>query len=284
MKERVRHGHWLVPIERIGRAISLAALTVFVLFPMAWMVSTSLKPLEEATRVPPTWIPHQATVRGYEEMWSIKPFGWYFFNSLVTSVGTAVLGTLVGTLGGYALSRFRFRGRFILGFLFLAAQTVPGLIVIGPYFKTIVWLGLFNTRTALVIAFTSFTMPFCLWMMKSFFDTIPKELDDAARVDGGSRWQVLLRVAFPLAAPAAVASAIYGFLWAWGDLLYALTLTSEERLFTVTVGLANSVGEFRIHWPILMAGAVLASLPSILAYSFLQKYLVAGLTAGAIKQ
>jgi multiple sugar transport system permease protein len=276
-----QQGKWFSKGETYG---FLLLVSLYAIFPFIWMVSTSLKTEAEAFRVPPTWIPLKPTLEAYISMWVKKNFGLYFLNSTIISLSTAVLSTFFGALAGYGFSRFFFKGRkFLIGF-FLATQMLPGVLLVGPYFKILSKLGLYDTRTGLVIAFLTICLPFSTWMMKGFIDRVPDVLDQAALVDGCSRFGVFFRVILPISAPGMVATIIFAFLLAWGDLLWVICLTSTESMITVTLGIARTVGEFQIMWPMLMAGALLGGMPAIILYLLLQKLLVQGLTAGAVKE
>jgi multiple sugar transport system permease protein len=262
----------------------LIAVCLYCLIPFAWMLSTSLKTEAEAFRMPPTWIPLKPTIDSYIGIWVRKNFGIYFFNSTVISLATAVLSTFFGALAGYGFSRFFFKGRrFLIGF-FLATQMLPGVLLVGPYFKILSRVGLYDTRTGLIIAFLTICLPFSTWMMKGFIDKVPEELDQSAMVDGCSRMGTFFKIILPVIAPGMVATVLFAFLLAWGDLLWALCLTSSEPMITVTLGIARTVGEFRIIWPMLMAGSLVGGMPAIILYIFLQRLLVQGLTAGAVKE
>ena len=264
--------------------VFLILVCIYCLIPFAWMLSTSLKTEAEAFRIPPTWIPLEPTIDSYIGIWVRKNFGIYFLNSTVISLATAVLSTFFGALAGYGFSRFFFRGRkFLIGF-FLATQMLPGVLLVGPYFKILSRLGLYDTRTGLIIAFLTICLPFSTWMMKGFIDKVPLELDQSAMVDGCSRIGLFFKIVLPIVAPGMVATILFAFLLAWGDLLWALCLTSSENMITVTLGIARTVGEFRIIWPMLMAGSLVGGMPAILLYIFLQRLLVQGLTAGAVKE
>ena len=262
----------------------LILVCIYCLLPFAWMLSTSLKTEAEAFRIPPTWVPLKATIESYIGIWVRKNFGIYFFNSTVISLATAVLSTFFGALAGYGFSRFFFKGRrFLIGF-FLATQMLPGVLLVGPYFKILSRFGLYDSRTGLIIAFLTICLPFSTWMMKGFIDKVPQELDHSAMVDGCTRIGIFFKIVLPIVAPGMVATILFAFLLAWGDLLWALCLTSSENMITVTLGIARTVGEFRIIWPMLMAGSLVGGMPAILLYIFLQRLLVQGLTAGAVKE
>lgn len=259
-------------------------LVMYVLFPFAWMLMTSLKTSSEAMMLPITWIPQRLTFQNYIQIWKGYHFITYFMNSMLIASSTALLASFVGALAGYGFSRFKFRGRTFLMAAFLATQMISGTVIIGTYFKVLAKLNLYNTRFGLIIAYITICLPFCAWLMKGYFDTVPPEIDQAAIVDGCSRFKAFFLVVFPLAIPGMVATMLFSFLLAWQDLLWALTLTATESTRTVTVGLAFFIGQFQVNWPMLMAAALVGSLPSVLLYVFLQKALVKGLTAGAVKQ
>jgi len=256
---------------------------IFALFPIAWMLSTSLKSEAEALSLPIRWIPKLFTLQAYGDMWTLKPFATYFWNSIVVSGVTAVLSTVVGALAGYGFSRFQFRGRTSLLAFFLATQMISGVLVIGPYFQILAALDLYNTLTGLIIAYVTICLPFAAWMSKGYFDSIPKEMDEAGLVDGASRLQIFVRIICPIALPGTVSTLLFAFLLAWQDLLWALCLVSIDEKRTVTLGVAFLVGEFVIQWPMLTAASLIGSLPTILLYLFLQRYYVEGLARGAVK-
>lgn len=256
---------------------------IFALFPIAWMLSTSLKSEAEALNLPISWIPKLFTLQAYGDMWTLKPFATYFWNSIVVSGVTAVLSTVVGALAGYGFSRFQFRGRTTLLAFFLVTQMISGVLVIGPYFQILAALDLYNTLTGLIIAYVTICLPFAAWMSKGYFDSIPKVLDEAGLVDGASRLQIFIRIICPIALPGTVSTLLFSFLLAWQDLLWALCLVSLDEKRTVTLGVAFLVGEFVIQWPMLTAASLIGSLPTILLYLFLQRYYVEGLARGAVK-
>ena len=256
---------------------------LFALLPVAWMLSTSLKTEAEALSLPVRWIPKRATLQADGEMWTLKPFGIYFWNSIVVSGVTALFSTVLGALAGYGFSRFQFRFRTTLMAGFLATQMISGVLVIGPYFRILAAVELYNTLTGLIIAYVTICLPFAAWMSKGYFDSIPKELDEAGLVDGASRLQIFLRIIMPIAVPGTVSTLLFGFLLAWQDLLWALCLISIDGKRTVTLGVAFTVGEFIIKWPMLTAASLIGSLPTIILYLFLQRFYVEGLARGAVK-
>ena len=272
--------------RRIDAIVSYGMLilaSAFALFPILWMLSTSFKSEAEALSLPIRWMPQRLTLQAYGEMWTMKPFATYFWNSIVVSGVTALVSTIVGALAGYGFSRFRFRGRTSLLAFFLATQMISGVLVIGPYFQILAALDLYNTLTGLIIAYVTICLPFAAWMSKGYFDSIPKELDEAGLVDGASRLQIFVRIICPIAIPGTVSTLLFAFLLAWQDLLWALCLVSIDEKRTVTLGVAFLVGEFVVQWPMLTAASLIGSLPTILLYLFLQRYYVEGLARGAVK-
>ncbi|RKX76848.1 MAG: carbohydrate ABC transporter permease [Spirochaetes bacterium] len=265
-------------------SIIVVVFTFYNFTPFGWMVSTSFKSEKEAYRIPPTVFPQKPTTESYEQIIIWTNFPRYFFNSTVVSLGASLLSTIVGALAGYGFSRFIFRGRTFLIGAILASQMLPGVLLVGPYFKLLTRVALYNTYIGLILAFTTITLPFSTWMMKGFIDTVPRELDMAGLVDGCSYPKVFLNLVFPIITPGMVATIIFAFILAWGDLLWVLVLTSGEAMTTVTLGLSRLVTQFRIIWPQLMAGSVIGALPPVTLYLILQKNLVRGLTAGAVKE
>ena len=278
-----RRKHGLKPTTRLAYLI-LAGVCLFNLLPFVFMVFTSLKTDQEAYAIPPTFWPEEVTFDAYAQVIVWSNFPRYFLNSTIVSLGTALLSTVLGALAGYGFSRFNFRGRGSYMGLILATQLLPGVLLVGPYFKLLAAVGLYNTYLGLILAFTTITLPFSAWMLKGFIDTVPEELDHAALVDGCTSLGAFTWVVLPVIAPGMVATVVFAFLLAWGDLLWALVLTSGDDMAMVTLGLSRLVTQFRIIWPQLMAGSVIASVPCMVLYLALQNYLVKGLTAGAVKE
>lgn len=275
-----RYVAWL----HFGIVAMLVLVGFYVLMPFAWMLVTSLKTVSESLRIPITWWPEAPTLRNYLDMWRVKPFGQYFISSTVISGSTAALSSLLGSLAAYGLSRFPIRGKMVFLGGFLATQMISGVLVIGPYFKIMAAIGLYNTWASLIIAFVTICLPFATWMQKGYIDSLPMALDEQALIDGASRLRIFWQVILPLSMPGMVATTLFGFLLAWGDLLWAATLASTDDVRTVTQGLAFTVGEFITDWPMLCAASTIGSVPSILLYISMQRYLVGGITAGAVKQ
>jgi multiple sugar transport system permease protein len=277
MKRRLRPGILIA-------YVILGLLLLYTITPFLWMIFTSLKTDKEAVAIPPTLWPEEPTLEAYIQILIWGNFPIWFLNSTIISLGTALFSTMIGSFAGYGFSRFGFRGRATLIGIILASQMLPGVLLVGPYFKMLSTVGLYNTYPGLILAFTAITLPFSTWMLKGFIDSVPEELDDAALIDGCTPLGAYLKVILPLIAPGMVATVIFAFLLAWGDLLWVLVLTSGEKMTTVTLGLTRLVTQFRIIWPQLMAGSMIGALPPLILYLLLQNYLVEGLTAGAVKE
>ena len=263
--------------------VGLVLVAAFNLLPFYWMVTSSLKGNMEVTSFPATLWPQQFTGEAYAEIWLNAGFPTYFVNSLIVSISTALLSVGFGTLAAYGFSRFRFSGRLVLMSIFLASQMIPGVLLIVPYFKLLTVIGLFDTRIGLILALTTITLPFSVWMLKGYMDSVPVEIDQAAMVDGASRLQCLRLVILPNILPGVVATTTFAFLLAWGDVLWALCLISDEAKLTMTLGITRLIGQFRVLWSQTMAAVVIASVIPAVLYVMLQRYLVRSFTEAAVK-
>lgn len=271
------------PHVRAAAIVAVVVLGLFAFAPVYWLVVTSLTPNAEVFRFPPSWFPAHLTLDAYRDLAARPALFVYLRNSIVVSVVTAVLSVVVSASMAYSFSKFRYRGRRSLMYLVLASQLFPQALLLVTLYMVFAAYGLLNTYTALVLSFTTFTLPLCVWMLKGFFDTIPDELIEAAKVDGASRTRTFLTIVLPLAAPGLVASGLFAFVRGWNDFIFALTLAGPARQ-TLPPGLVNTfVGEAATAWPQLMAASIVVSLPVAVAFIVLQKYLVGGLTAGAVK-
>lgn len=263
---------------------ALAMMFIYNTLPFFWMLISSFKTELEVISYPATLLPETFTTEAYRKIWVQEGFLLYFKNSLIVSLSTAVLSSVVGIFAGYGFSRFRFRGRLAIMTAFLATQMIPGVLLVGPYFKLLTITGLYNTLTGLILAQTSITLPFSVWMMKGYMDTVPLEIDQAAEIDGASRLQTMFLCIVPLVLPGLVATTIFAFLLSWGDLLWALCLISEQSKQTMTLGITQLVGQFRVQWSEIMAATVIASVIPATLYLLLQRYLVQGFAEAAVKE
>jgi ABC-type glycerol-3-phosphate transport system permease component len=263
--------------------VILTVAALFVLVPVLWMVSTSLKPQTELFSTPPRLWPSTPDFTAFIRVFTDYPFLDYFRNSIVVVVASTVVSLAFSTLSGYGVSRFNFRGKASFLTFLLISQMFPSIMLLIPYYKIMQTFGLVNTQVALVITYVSFTIPFCSWMMYGYFKSIPKEMDEAAAIDGASRFGIFARVVLPLTLPGVVATALYSFVTGWNEYMFALTLTSSEDMKTVPVGIGQLIGQYKIQWNDLMASSLYAIIPLIIFFIFLQRYLISGLTAGGVK-
>lgn len=270
-------------VQKVISVVGLLILLGVALIPIAWSVSTAFKPKSETIAVPTYWIPKKPTLAAFVSVWKSQPIGRQLLNSLVVSVTTTLITTLVASLAGYGLSRFPFRGEQLFLRLILVVQMFPGVLLILPYFILLRRLGLINTYWALIIAYTSFTLPLATWSLRGYFSSVSTELDQAALVDGCTRLQAMIRVVLPVSLPGLSAVMILIFILSWSEYLFALVLTTDRRMQVLTVGLGSLLLQYGIEWNQLMALGVIAIIPIVLLFLFLERFLVAGLTAGAVK-
>jgi ABC-type glycerol-3-phosphate transport system permease component len=265
--------------------IGLLLLTLFAVGPFLWVLASSFKTRAELYATPLVYLPARLQVTNYVEAWtsSLTPFSRFFANSLWVSSVTMVATTAVSILAGYALARFRFVGRDAFMLMFLATQMFPAVLLIAPLLSQWHALGLIDTYQVLIYSNFSFTVPFTVWMLVGYFESIPRELEESAMIDGCGRFGSLCRVVLPLAAPGVAATAIFAFVSSWSELLFAITFTTQTEMRTLSAGLLYMVGQYEIQWGQLSAGVIISTLPVAVLFTFLQRHLIRGLTAGALK-
>jgi ABC-type glycerol-3-phosphate transport system permease component len=261
----------------------------FAVFPLLWMISSSFKPSPEIYTLTPGFIPKNPTLTGYTDMLFSKSRSFnmrtWIKNSLIVSAATTLFALVIATLGGYGMSRFRFWGRTSLGYIILMTQVLPGSLLIIPLYVVLNTLRLLNTLIALIIAYTTFSVPFCTWMMKSFFDTVPRSLDESASVEGCNKFRTFYSVILPLTVPGLVSTGIFAFIAGWNEYMFASIFMQRYSMWTLPVGIAETaVGQYSTNWTNLMAGGVIIALPVVILFLLLQRHLVSGMTAGAVKQ
>jgi multiple sugar transport system permease protein len=263
----------------------LALLTAFAVGPFVWILLTSLKTRADLYATPLRYLPAHLTLANYVDAWTsrLTPFSRFFANSLWVSSVTMVATTVIAILAGYALARFRFGGRDALLLVFLATQMFPAVLLIAPLLSQWHALGLIDTYQALIYSNFSFTVPFTVWMLVGYFDSIPRELEESALIDGCGRFGALCRVILPLAAPGIAATAIFAFVSSWSELLFAITFTSQTEMRTLSDGLLFMVGQYEIQWGQLSAGVIISTVPVAVLFTYLQRHLIRGLSAGAVK-
>jgi multiple sugar transport system permease protein len=275
--------------QDILSTILVYALLFFLLalmfFPVFWMISTSLKPVQDVYSIPPRWLPSSITLSNYTKLFTgYVPFPLYLRNSFIACLATSMLATAGATLAAYALARLRFPAKRPYLLVILATQMFPYVLLLLSLYVTYRELGLYDTLLGLIIAFTTFAIPFSIWMMKGFFDSVPVEIEEAALIDGCHRLQALWLVVIPSVIPGLMAVALFSFLEAWNNLLYPLTLATSNTVRTIPPGMLLSfLGQFKQDWGGMMAASVVVTIPTTIVFIFLQRYLVQGLTAGAVK-
>jgi len=273
---------------RVFRWLVVVPLVLFTLGPIYAMVTSSLKPLKDV-QGNFQWWPTHLTFQPFIDIWKTVPLARYFSNSLIVSSAATVMSVIIAMFASYALSRYQFHGRGAFAGIVLSTQMFPGVLFLLPLFIIFVnidrGLGFplfYQTQIGLIVTYLTFTLPFSIWMLTSYMDGIPRDLDEAARVDGTTAMGALFRVILPVARPGIIAVAVYSFMTAWGEILFASALTNEKTR-TLSIGLQAYASEINVYWNQVMAAALVISTPVVVGFLFLQRYLVAGLTAGAVK-
>jgi multiple sugar transport system permease protein len=271
--------------ERLLNGIAYALLMLaiaIVFFPLLWMLTVSVRPNLEVMKIPPDWVPQVFTLEGYRKIFDNRKFLVVFLNSMVISLVVTALSLFLGAMAAYALARFRFIGERVVLMFLITTQMFPLVLLCIPYFRIFITLGLYDTRTSLVIVYLTFTLPFCILMLRSYFLNIPRDIEEAAMVDGCSRLGAIFRTLLPLSYPAFIGAGLYTFLLAWNEFLFAVVLIESWENRVLTMAIYSLMAEFVTDWNTMMAFSVLASLPLVIAFVFLQRYMVQGMTAGAL--
>ena len=272
--------------KKSGKVITIILVIIvciFALFPFVWMISTSF-----IYTAAPTFIPKNPTVEGYTSMFTTETatfnFKQWAANSIFVAALTTIFSMIIAVLGGYGISRYRFKGRGALSYIVLTPPVLPGSLLMIPLSIIMSNLGLLNTKIGLMLAYVTFTVPFCTWMMKGFFDSIPISLEEAARVDGAGTFRCFFTVTLPLTVPGLVSTGLFAFINGWNEYLFASSFMQSYDNWTLPVGIASFKGQYATDWGTLMAGSVLITIPVVILFLCLQKHLVGGMTAGAVKQ
>ena len=259
-------------------------LLFFVLLPLFWMLLTAFRPSHEVMRIPPSIVPSALTLEHVQHLLQDTPFLIYFRNSLVIAGITTCFVIGIGTLAAYSLARFRYPGRETLAVLVLCSYLLPSVVLIIPVYLLMITLGLSNSYAGLVLAYASFTLPYALWLLRSFMAAVPDDLEHAAMVDGASRMGAFFDVILPQALPGIISTTIFTFILSWNEYLFAQILVSTDEMRPLTTGVMNMlITSYTIEWSLLMAAAVLMSVPLIIVFAFLQRYLTVGFGSGAVK-
>ncbi len=275
-------------LATIATYVALIALCVVVLYPVLLILKKAIEPGRQfSLSISP--IPNDVTGDHFAELFTKRGangellFLRHALNSVITALATTVVGVTLSCTAAYALSRFRFPGRKMGLTMFLVVQMFPATLLLLPLYVILDKLGLLNSILGLVLVYSTTAIPFCVWTLKGYFDSLPRELEEAARIDGASPWMIFRRIILPLSRPAIAVTALFSFMTAWNEFIMASTFMTDERKYTLPVLIQQSVTEFSADWGLFAAGAVITSVPVMIAFYVLQKYLVGGLTAGAVK-
>ena len=265
--------------QKIGSHTTLLHFAVITLIPIIWIFDIALSPGNALGGE----IGDSYSSEHFSKILEGDSFWIWFRNSLIVSIGTSLLGLVIAIPAGYAFSRYKFTGRDVSMFAFLLVQMFPGIIILVPYFLVMKTLGLLNSHLGLILAYCVTALPLCVWMLKGFFDTVPRELEEAATLDGCNQFQVFTKVVLPLSMPAVAVTALFSFLAAWNEFLLALTFNTSNDMYTLPVGLASLISSTGQAWGDFAAASILVSLPVALLFLFFQKFLIEGLSAGGVK-
>lgn len=271
-------------VAGVIQGLAVLGIVLFILSPFTWLIMNSLKPVEDFYTIGFSRLPSYVSFENYGELLKRHNFARYFANSFIVAAGVTTLSQFVAVSAAFAFARFRFRARTLLRMLTLSIYMVPSVLLLIPLYIIMRELGLLNTHLGLILAHSASAVPFSVWLLAAYFDAIPRELEDAAEVDGANAIQILLRIVLPLALPGIVATGIFMFIVSWNEFLYAVTFLTRESLHTLPIGVWTvSGGETRMMWGVICASGVVTSLPVAILFMLFQGQLIAGLTAGAVK-
>ena len=268
---------------RVALAIGLLVGAVFAGFPVFWMLVSSFKTNTEIFAYPPQLITKGFSFDAYLAVLSDPEEIRFFINSYVVALSVTALTVVFAIMAAYAFSRYEFRGKKVMNVVIIGTQAVPPIALIIPFFGLMVSLGLYNTYAGLILTYIVFTLPYAIIMMTAYFNTLPKELDEAVKVDGAGAWTALWRILVPISIPGIVSVAVYTFMISWNEYLFALTLTRTNDLRTVPVGIQLLIGQNTYHWNQMMAISILGSIPVLVLFLVFQRYFIGGLTSGSVK-
>lgn len=279
---------WKSGLLKSAHLVALFLAMAIICLPGLWIVLSSLRPTVEIMAKPPVWIPRELSFDAYVAMFSGVGQGGipvieYFRNSAIIAVTSTIIALAVGMAGGYAFARYRFRGKTAIFLGFMLTRTVPGIALSLPLFFVYARLGIIDTHFGLILAYVALNVPFTIWLIDGFFRQVPRDLAEAAQIDGCTRWQAFWQVEFPLARPGIASAGIFAFLISWNEFALASQLTRSTNSKTLPVGLLDYTAEFTIDWRGMCALAVVMIIPALTLTFIVQKHLVSGLTSGAVK-
>ncbi|MEF2966244.1 carbohydrate ABC transporter permease [Paenibacillus sp. M1] len=264
--------------------IVLIGFSVYCVFPFLWMLVTAIKPPNEIRSVTPSLWTDSPTFMHFDNVLNNSAFLTFFKNSLFVAVTVTLAAILISVFAGYALSRYlRFKGIKVFSVAMLLSQMIPGVLLLIPLYLIMSKMGLINTYLSLILAYTTFTVPLCTFMMKSFFDSIPFEMEEAAEIDGCGKIRTIFRILLPVSLPSLVSTSLFAFLNAWNEFMFGFVFINDEAHRTLTPGISLFKGLYQTDWGSLMASSVLSVLPVVVLFIFLQRYIVEGMTAGSVK-
>ena len=278
-----RRPHRSAAPKRIGIHALLIACALFPALPIIWMASTSFKPNGQVFDWPPKLITSAMNLDSYAAIFADGGKLRFFINSYIVAGSVTVLTLLVSVLAAYALSRYEFPFKRALNVFIISVQAVPPITLLIPYFGLVVTLGLYDTYGGLILTYMVFTLPYAIIMMTGYFNTLPRELDEAVMVDGAGPLTVLFRILLPISVPGLVSVGVYTFMIAWNEYLFALTLTRTNEMRTVPIGIQLLMGQHSYDWSQIMAMSILGSIPILVLFTFFQRYFLSGMSAGAVK-
>jgi multiple sugar transport system permease protein len=280
---KIVSGYRLLNKTNVVSDFFLLIFLLIVLFPFVWIVLTSIKPSHEIITLTVQFLPSKLTWEHYQAVFDTLPFLAYLRNSLIVAMGSSVLSLFISASAAYSVSRFRFKGRTLVMLIFLTLNMFPVVLLLIPLYVIFLKTRLLNTYWSLIVAYATNSIPFSCWMLTGYFNSIPNELEEAAMVDGCTHSGAFVRITLPLAASAMIATMIYIFIYAWNEFLFAVAFVRNIDVRTLPVGLSTLIGQHVLNWGLLAAGGVVSSIPVIILFMFIQKSMVAGLTAGAVK-
>lgn len=275
--------HFRITWPTLLRYVGLTLIVIIVAFPLYWMVATAVLPANDVFTYPPQLLPLHGSLAAFGSVIDRQPLVRWLINSTLVSAASSAACVGLGVLGGYALSRFRFRGARLTVGLILLTQMLPSSLLIIPIYIIYRDVHLLDTLWGLAIGYMTFNLPFCLWILKGFIDAIPVELEEASLADGSTRIGAMARITFPLIIPGVVATFLFAFIGAWSDYVFALTILNSPDNYTYAVGIASFKGEYSTPWNEIMAASAISTLPILILFLFMQRYLLTGLTAGGVK-
>ncbi|MFB7140631.1 carbohydrate ABC transporter permease [Gottfriedia sp. NPDC056225] len=271
-------------VSKIVTYVVLIVISIFCVFPFLWMLVTSLKPTDQIRSTHPSFFIKHPTFSHFQNVLVNTKFITFFMNSFIVAISTTLISILVSIFAGYALSRFqRFKGVKFLNITMLLSQMIPGVLLLVPLYILMQRFGLLDTYASMILAYTTFMVPLCTFMLKGFFDSIPYELEEAAEMDGCSRVRIIFQIILPISIPSIVATALFAFVNAWNEFMFGYVFINDEAHRTLTPGITLFKGLYSTDWGSIMSASVLAVIPIVIMFIYLQRYLIEGMTAGSVK-